>query len=314
MHGVIEEPKGFSGETFVEHPATGGDEVSPSVFSGGSVINNVKTFVLLAGLLSLFLAAGQLLGGSGGMIVGGSIGLIMAFVSFWFSDKMVLRGYGAQVVTAAEAPDLYAMVDTLRQRAGLPMPRVAIVPSEQPNAFATGRSPSKAVVAVTQGLLKSLPIDELEGVIAHELAHIKNRDMLTSTVAAGIASIVGVLPWMIGSFARSDDDEGGGFGAIAFAVAAPFIAMLMQFAISRQREFAADATAAQITGKAKPLAQALTRIDAMARQIPMQVSPQLAPLAQVNPLAGVGGISKLFNTHPPTEDRVRALLALDQAS
>jgi heat shock protein HtpX len=279
------------------------------------VVNNVKTFVLLAGLLSLFLVAGQLLGGSGGMIIGGSIGLVMAFVSFWFSDKMVLRGYHAQLVTAAEAPDLYAMVDTLRQRAGLPMPRVAIVPSEQPNAFATGRSPAKAVVAVTQGILKTLPREELEGVIAHELAHIKNRDMLTMTVAAGIASFLSVLPWIAGSLmSRSDDEEGGGMGGLLFAFMAPVLAAIMQMAISRQREFAADETAARITGKAKPLAQALTRIDAMARQIPMHVSPQLAPLAQVNPLAGMGGVAKLFSTHPPTEDRVRALLALDMAS
>ncbi len=279
------------------------------------MVNNVKTFVLLAGMISLFLVGGQLLGGASGMLLGGSIGLVMAFVSFWFSDKMVLRGYHAQIVTAAEAPDLYAMVDTLRQRAGLPMPRVAIVPSEQPNAFATGRSPAKAVVAVTQGILKTLPREELEGVIAHELAHIKNRDMLTMTVAAGIASFLSVLPWIAGSMiGRSDDDEGGGMGGLLFAFMAPLLAGIMQMAISRQREFAADATAARITGKAKPLAQALTRIDAMARQIPMHVSPQLAPLAQVNPLAGMGGVTKLFSTHPPTEDRVRALLALDMAN
>ncbi len=273
--------------------------------------NNIKTFVLLAGMLSLCMVAGQLLGGASGLLIGGSIGFVMAFVSFWFSDKMVLRGYGAQVITVEQAPDLYKLVDDLRQRAGLPMPRVAIVPSEQPNAFATGRSPAKAVVAVTQGLLTTLPREELEGVIAHELAHIKNRDMLISTVAAGIASMLSILPWMIGSFARRDDDEGGGFAAIAFAILAPILAMIMQLAISRQREFAADATAAQITGRPKSLAQALTRIDAMAKQIPMHVSPQLAPLAQVNPLAGVGGVAKLFSTHPPTEDRVRALLALD---
>ncbi len=273
--------------------------------------NNIKTFVLLAGMLSLCMVAGQLLGGASGLLIGGSIGFVMAFVSFWFSDKMVLRGYGAQVITVEQAPDLYKLVDDLRQRAGLPMPRVAIVPSEQPNAFATGRSPAKAVVAVTQGLLTTLPREELEGVIAHELAHIKNRDMLISTVAAGIASMLSILPWMIGSFARRDDDEGGGFAAIGFAILAPILAMIMQLAISRQREFAADATAATITGRPKSLAQALTRIDAMAKQIPMHVSPQLAPLAQVNPLAGVGGVAKLFSTHPPTEDRVRALLALD---
>ncbi len=273
--------------------------------------NSIKTFVLLAGLMSLCLVAGQLIGGSSGLLLGGSIGLIMAFVSFWFSDSMVLRGYHAKVVTAAEAPDLYRLVDELRQRAGLPMPRVAIVPSEQPNAFATGRSHKKAVVAVTEGLLRSLPRDELAGVIAHELAHIKNRDMLISTVAAGIASMLSVLPWMVMHIAARDDEDGGGIAGIAFAVLAPFLAMLMQFAISRQREFIADRTGAEILGQPKVLAQALTRIEAMARQIPMDVSPALAPLAQVNPLAGRGGVMKLFSTHPPTEDRVRALLAMD---
>jgi heat shock protein HtpX len=275
------------------------------------VTNSIKTFVLLAGLMSLCLVAGQLIGGSSGLLLGGSIGLIMAFVSFWFSDSMVLRGYHAKVVTAAEAPDLYRLVDELRQRAGLPMPRVAIVPSEQPNAFATGRSHKKAVVAVTEGLLRSLPRDELAGVIAHELAHIKNRDMLISTVAAGIASMLSVLPWMVMHIAARDDEDGGGIAGIAFAVLAPFLAMLMQFAISRQREFIADRTGAEILGQPKVLAQALTRIEAMARQIPMDVSPALAPLAQVNPLAGRGGVMKLFSTHPPTEDRVRALLAMD---
>lgn len=273
-------------------------------------MNNVKTFVLLAGLMSLCLVAGQLLGGSAGLLAGGSIGLVMAFVSYWFSDTMVLRGYGAQVVTAAEAPELYAMVDRLRQRAELPMPRVAIVPSPQPNAFATGRSPEKAVVAVTEGILRTLPQDELEGVIAHELAHIKNRDMLIATVAAGVASLLSVLPWFIGSIMRRDDEEGGGIGGVVFAVMAPILAMILQMAISRQREFEADRVAALITGKPKPLAQALTRIDAMARQIPMDVAPALAPLAQVNPLRG-GGIAKLFSTHPPTEERVAALLAME---
>jgi heat shock protein HtpX len=275
------------------------------------MINNLKTFVLLSGLLALFLAGGQLIGGAQGLLIGGSLGVIMAFGSFWFSDTMVLRGYHARVVTAEEAPALVALVDELRQAAGLPMPRVAVMPSAQPNAFATGRSPSRAVVAVTEGMLKTLPRDELAGVIAHELAHIKNRDMLTSTVAAGIASVIGYLPYALLFFGRRDDDEGGGLMAIGFAILAPFIAMILQLAISRQREFAADRTGAEILGRARPLAQALTRIDAMARQIPMDVAPALAPLAQVNPLAGRGGLSKLFNTHPPTAERVAALLAMD---
>jgi len=274
-------------------------------------MNNVKTFVLLAGLMSLCLVAGQLLGGASGLVFGGSIGMVMAFVSYWFSDRMVLRGYGARLVTAAEAPELYAIVDRLRQRAGLPMPRVAIVPQPQPNAFATGRSPAKAIVAVTEGTLQLLPPDELEGVIAHELAHIKNHDMLISTIAAGIASMLSMLPWLAGSLMRRDDDEGGGIAGLIFALMAPILAMVMQFAISRQREFEADRVGAEIAGRAKPLAQALTRLDAMAHQIPMDVAPALAPLAQVNPLAGAGGMMKLFSTHPPTEERVRALLAMD---
>jgi len=272
--------------------------------------NTAKTFVLLAGMISIMLVGGQILGGTSGLMLGGSLGLIMAFVSFWFSDSMVLRGYGAKLVTAAEAPELYAMVDELRQRAGLPMPRVAIVPSAQPNAFATGRSEAKAIVAVTEGMLRSLPRDELAGVIAHELAHIKNKDMLIQTVAAGIASMISVLPWLAGSVMRRNDDEGGGIGDIIFMFLAPVIAMMMQFAISRQREFAADRTGAEILGKARPLAQALTRMDAMAQQIALPVSPSLAPLAIVNPLRG-GGIAKLFSTHPPTEERVAALLAYD---
>lgn len=275
------------------------------------MVNNIKTFVLLSGLLALFLIGGQMLGGAQGLLIGGSIGVLMTFGSFWFSDSMVLKGYKARLVTAKEAPELYGLVDELRQRAGLPMPRVAITPSAQPNAFATGRSPSKAVVAVTEGMLKALPRDELAGVIAHELAHIKNRDLLTSTIAAGIASIIGYLPYAMLFFGRRDDDEGGGLMQIAFAILAPLIAMVLQFAISRQREFAADRTGAEILGQARPLAQALTRMDAMARQIPMNVPSAVAPLAQVNPFSGRGGLMKLMSTHPPTEERVAALLAMD---
>lgn len=274
------------------------------------MLNNAKTFILLAGLLSIMMVGGQLVGGASGLMLGGSLGLIMAFVSFWFSDSMVLRGYKARLVSAEDAPELHAVVDRLRQRAGLPMPRVAIVPSEQPNAFATGRSAAKAVVAVTEGMLRTLPRDELAGVIAHELAHIKNKDMLIQTVAAGIGSMISVLPWLIGSVMRRDDDEGGGIGDIVFMVLAPIVAMMLQFAISRQREFEADRVGAEILGEARPLAQALTRMDAMAKEIALPVSPSLAPLAIINPLRA-GGIARLFSTHPATEERVAALLALD---
>jgi heat shock protein HtpX len=230
---------------------------------------------------------------------------------YFFSDRLVLKMYRAQVVTEAQAPELYRMVDRLRQRAGLPMPVLAVAPHEQPNAFATGRSPSKAVVAVTTGILKSMPQEELEGVIAHELAHIKNRDMLIATVAAGIAGALGNLPYLF-LFGGGGDDEGGHpFARLALLLLAPIGAMVIQMAVSRQREFEADRVGALILGRPMPLAHALVRLDAMARRIPMQVAPAAAPLAQVNPLAAYGGgMAKLFSTHPPTEERVARLEAM----
>jgi heat shock protein HtpX len=274
-------------------------------------MNNAKTFVLLAGLLGLFLLAGQLLGGSSGLVVALVIGSLFNFVMYFFSDRMVLRMYGAQVVTADQAPELYGMVDRLRQKAGLPMPRVAVAPHEQPNAFATGRNPEHSVVAVTTGILKYMPQEELEGVIAHELAHIKNRDMLISTVAAGIAGALSNLPYLL-MFGGGRDDEGGHpFAQLALILLAPIGAMLIQFAVSRQREFEADRVGALILGRPMPLANALTRLDSLAHRIPMQVAPAAAPLAQVNPLAAHGGgIAKLFSTHPPTAERVARLEAM----
>jgi heat shock protein HtpX len=273
--------------------------------------NNVKTFVLMAGLMGLFLLAGQLLGGSQGLVLALVIGGAFNFIMYFFSDRLVLRMYRAQVVTAAEAPELYRMVDRLRQRAGLPMPVVAIAPHEQPNAFATGRSPDKAVVAVTSGILKSMPAEELEGVIAHELAHIKNRDMLISTVAAGIAGALSNLPYLLMFGGGSDDEGGHPFAQLALIILAPLGAMLIQFAVSRQREFEADRVGAQILGRPLPLARALERLDAMAHRIPMHVAPAAAPLAQVNPLAAYGGgVAKLFSTHPPTAERVARLEAM----
>jgi heat shock protein HtpX len=230
---------------------------------------------------------------------------------YFFSDRLVLRMYRAQVVTEAQAPELYRMVDRLRQRAGLPMPVVAVAPHEQPNAFATGRSPSKAVVAVTTGILKAMPQEELEGVIAHELAHIKNRDMLIATVAAGIAGALSNLPYLLLFGGGSDDEGGHPFAQLAVMLLAPLGAMIIQMAVSRQREFEADRVGALILGRPLPLAHALVRLDAMARRIPMQVAPAAAPLAQVNPLAAYGGgVAKLFSTHPPTEERVARLEAM----
>jgi heat shock protein HtpX len=274
-------------------------------------MNNVKTFVLLAGLLGLFLMVGQLIGGSSGLIVALVLGSLFNFVMYFFSDRLVLKMYRAQVVTAEQAPELYAMVDRLRQQAGLPMPTVAVAPHEQPNAFATGRNPRHAVVAVTTGILKYMPQAELEGVIAHELAHIKNRDMLIATVAAGIAGALSNLPYLL-MFGGGNDDEGGHpFAQLALILLAPIGAMLIQFAVSRQREFEADRVGALILGRPAPLASALVRLDNLAHQIPMHVAPAAAPLAQVNPLAAHGGgIGKLFSTHPPTAERVARLEAM----
>jgi len=277
-------------------------------------MNNVKTFVLMAGLLGLFLLAGQLIGGSSGLLAALVIGSLFNFGMYFFSDRLVLRMYGAQVVDAQQAPELYAMVDRLRQRAGLPMPKVAVAPHEQPNAFATGRSPTHAVVAVTTGILKYVPQEELEGVIAHELAHIKNRDMLISTVAAGIAGALSNLPYLLMFGGGRDDDGGHPVAQLGLLLLAPIGAMLIQFAVSRQREFEADRVGALILGRPEPLAHALVRLDSLAHRIPMQVAPAAAPLAQVNPLASQGGgLAKLFSTHPPTAERVARLGDMAQA-
>ena len=272
--------------------------------------NNAKTFVLMAGLMGLFLLLGQLLGGMNGLLLALAFGGLFNFVMYFFSDRMVLKMYRARVVAEADAPDLYRMVDRLRRRAGLPMPVVAIAEQEQPNAFATGRNPEHAVVAMTSGILKYMPAEELEGVIAHELAHIRNRDMLISTIAAGIAGAISNVPYLIMFGGGGDDDGGHPVAQLALMLLAPIGAMLIQFAVSRQREFEADRVGAEILGRPQPLASALTRLDALARRIPMQVAPAAAPLAQVNPLAAHGnGMSRLFSTHPPTEERVARLLA-----
>jgi heat shock protein HtpX len=274
-------------------------------------MNNVKTFVLMAGLLGLFVLVGQMIGGSSGLLAALVIGSLFNFIMYFFSDRLVLRMYGAQVVTAQDAPELYAMVDRLRQKAGLPMPKVAVAPHEQPNAFATGRNPEHSVVAVTTGILKYVPQEELEGVIAHELAHIKNRDMLIATVAAGIAGALSNLPYLLMFGGGRDDDNSHPYVQLALILLAPIGAMLIQFAVSRQREFEADRVGAQILGRPMPLANALIRLDSLAHRIPMHVAPAAAPLAQVNPLAAQGGVlSKLFSTHPPTPERVARLEAM----
>jgi len=275
-------------------------------------MNNVKVFVLMAALTALFMAIGGYLGGQGGMLMALIFAGAMNFFMYFASDKLVLRMYGARTITAAEAPELYAMVDRLRQRAGLPMPTVAVAPHAQPNAFATGRNPEHAVVCVTEGILGLVTREELEGVLAHELAHIKNRDMLLQTVTATMAAAISNLAWMGMFTGGRDDDEGGNpIAGLLMVILAPIAASLVQLAISRQREFKADEVGAQISGRPLALASALRKLDAGAHQIPMHVSPAAAPLAQVNPLAFSGGnVAKLFSTHPPTAERVQRLQAL----
>jgi heat shock protein HtpX len=278
-------------------------------------MSNVKVFVLMAGLTALFGWLGGIVGGQTGMVMALVFAGIMNFAMYWGSSSMVLRMYGARVISPSDAPDLYEMVDRLRQRAGLPMPQVAIAPHAQPNAFATGRNPEHAVVCVTEGILQLIRPDELEGVIAHELGHIKNRDMLLQTFTATLAGAISNLAnfaLFFGSASR--DDEGGNPTAgILMAILAPIAAMLIQFAISRQREFKADAVGAEISGRPLSLASALTKLDNAAHRIPMNVSPAAAPLAQVNPLAAYrGGFTNLFSTHPRTEERVARLRALAQ--
>ena len=278
-------------------------------------MNNMKVFLMMAGLTALFGWLGAWWGGQNGMIMALGFAGLMNFVMYWGSSSMVLRMYGAQTISPNDAPDLYNMVDRLRQRAGLPMPTVAIAPHQQPNAFATGRNPEHAVVCVTQGLLELVPPAELEGVIAHELAHVKNRDMLLMTFTATLAGAISNLANFALFFGSSSRDENGGnpAGGLLMALLAPIAAMLIQFGISRQREFKADAVGAEISGRPLDLAQALVKLDNYSRRIPMNVSPAVAPLAQVNPLAAYrGGFLKLFSTHPPMEERVARLEAMAQ--
>ena len=272
-------------------------------------MNNLKVFILLAGMVALFGVVGEMLGGQSGMLLALVIAAVMSGVMYFNSGKMALRAYRAQVVRREQAPEIYEFVDRLRQRAGLPMPQVAIAPHEQPNAFATGRSPEHAVVCVTQGLVQLVNRDEIEGVIAHEIGHIKNRDMLLQTLSATMAGAITNLA-RFGMYAPSEGRRGSPLAPLA-ALLAPIAAMVIQFAISRSREFKADATGAAISGKPLALASALGKLQMAAKRIPMAVSPTMAPLAQVNPLSAFsGGIASLFSTHPPTEERIARLEAI----
>ena len=281
-------------------------------------MERVKVFALMAGLTALLVVIGGVIGGQSGATIFFVMAALMNFGMYWFSDKVVLRMYKAQIIGPEDAPDLYQMVDRLRQRAGLPMPTIAIAPSQQPNAFATGRNANNAVVCCTAGILQLVSRDELEGVVAHELAHIKHRHMLVGTVAATMAGAIGMVGSMLrwgmifGGVSRNDDGDNNPLAMLAMAIVAPIAAMIIQFAISRQNEFVADRTAADITGKPQNLASALLKLDGYAHRIPMQVSPAAAQLAIVNPLAGTRGMGflKLFSTHPPTEERVERLLQM----
>lgn len=274
------------------------------------LMNNVKVFVLMAGMTALLGALGGYFGGQAGLVLALVVAGGMNVFMYWNSSSMVLRSYGARIVARADAPELYDMVDRLRQRAGLPMPTVAIAPHDQPNAFATGRNPENAVVCVTAGLTKLIDREEMEGVIAHELAHIKNRDMLLQTVTATMAGAISSLAQFAVFFGgRSDDEDRNPIAGLAMLIIAPLAASLIQFAISRQREFKADAVGAEIAGRPEGLARALQKLDAYSRRIPMYISPAAAPLAQVNPLAAHGGgLSSMFSTHPSTDERVARLL------
>jgi heat shock protein HtpX len=280
-------------------------------------MESMRVFMLMAGLTALLVVLGGSFFGQQGAILFFVIAAVLNFGMYWFSDRVVLRMYRARVIERADAPDLYDMVDRLRQRANLPMPTLAIAAAEQPNAFATGRNPEHAVVCCTAGILQLVSREELEGVLAHELAHIKHRHMLLGTMAATMAGAIAMLGravmWgaILGGGGR--DNEGGNpLGALVMIIVAPIAAMIIQFAISRQHEFQADRTAAELTGRPEGLAGALRKLDAYAHRIPMQVNPAAAQLAIVNPLSGQKGmgIMKLFSTHPPTEERIARLQAL----
>jgi heat shock protein HtpX len=273
--------------------------------------NSVKTAALLAGFGVLFIAIGSLFG-TQGLVIGLVLGLVFVGGSYWFSDQLAVRAAGAQPVTEQQAPQLYAIVRDLTQRAGMPMPKIYISPAQQPNAFATGRNPEHAAVAVTQGLLGVVSDDELRGVLAHEISHVRHRDILISSVAAAMAMGIMFLARMamfsaiFGGGGR--DRDGNAFGALLMMLLAPLAAVLLQAALSRSREFEADRGGAELLGNGESLAQALEKIDTYAKRVPMNIDPAHASLFIVNPLTGRKmQFANLFTTHPPTEERIRRL-------
>ena len=276
--------------------------------------NKIKTFLLLGGLTLFLIFMGRLIGGRSGMYIAFLLALAMNFFSYWFSDKIVLKMYGAQEVSPAEAPELHRMVEDLAREAGIPKPKVYIIPDDSPNAFATGRNPEHAAVAATQGIMRILTPEELKGVLAHEIGHVRNRDILISTIAATMAGAIMILADMArfaAIFGGRDDDEGGGIlGVIVMSIVAPLAAMLIQMAISRSREYQADETGARLVHNPMSLASALGKLERGVEQRPMDsASPATAHMFIVNPLSG-SSILKLFSTHPPLEERIARLRAM----
>lgn len=283
---------------------------------GKVALNNVKTVLLLGAMSGLLLVLGEFAGGRNGLYMGLALAVVMNFASYFFSDKIALRMYSAKPVTETENWEVYRrlapIVQGLAIRAGLPMPKLWVIPEPSPNAFATGRDPKHASVAVTAGILELMDDQELEGVLAHELGHVRNRDILISSVAATVAAAITFLARMAFWFGprRDDDEEGGGaFGMIFMMILAPIAAMLIQMAISRTREYAADATAAQVTGNPLGLASALRKLEGWSKRIPMDASPATAHMFIVKPAIG-HMLGNLFSTHPPTAERIARLEAL----
>jgi heat shock protein HtpX len=274
-----------------------------------------RTWVLIAGMSGLFITLGAFVGGTAGLLLFLLLAIGFNVAMYWFSDRIALKVSRARPLERSEAPTIYADVEDLSQRAGLPVPRLYLITSEQPNAFATGRSPKQAAVAVTQGLIRSLPREQVRGVLAHELAHVKNRDVLVTTVAAMIGAAISAVAnflqfsWLFGG---GDEEESplGLVGTLAAILVAPIAAMILQLAVSRQREYLADATAAQLLGEGRPLADALESLQRGVEAVPMAVNPATASLYIASPLSGAG-MASLFSTHPPIPERVARLRALD---
>lgn len=275
-------------------------------------MNTLKTMVLMVGLTLILIWAGGALGGRSGMTMALMFALMMNLFAYWFSDKIVLKMYRAQEVREHEAPELYSIVRRLAQKAEIPMPRVYIINEDQPNAFATGRNPNHAAVAVTTGIMKTLSREELEGVIGHELAHVKHRDILISTIAATIAGAISYLAQMaqwamiFGGGRRDDGRDGSPIAALVMMIVGPIAAMLIQMAISRSREYSADSGGARIAGNPRHLASALKKLHNASQRIPLNAQPATAHMFIVNPLSG-RGFAKLFSTHPPMEERIARL-------